>query len=157
MRFTLLVAITFLLGACQSNRHVDYTEADAITVVFSSDDLPAQPIICVPGEGIRETSMAVGLGGYKMLDDLNEAMKKSPEVRVTLPPGTPVIAGFRYSQRERIAARKRCERMVSFDAEQGQTYQLRLEKSPQCTITATRLQDDSWVNQDILDREPTCP
>ncbi|MEE4249781.1 MAG: hypothetical protein V2I38_04270, partial [Alcanivoracaceae bacterium] len=144
MRFALL-AVIFLLSACQSGRHADYASEDAVTLIFSSDDLAAQPIICIPGEGIRETPMSVGIGGYKILDDLNEAMKKSPEVTATVAPDSPVIAGFRYSQRGRIVARKRCERMVSFEASAGQTYQLRLESSPTCTITATRQEGDSWV------------
>tara|TARA_Y100001972_G_scaffold104779_1_gene131905 strand:- start:593 stop:1063 length:471 start_codon:yes stop_codon:yes gene_type:complete len=156
MRFALL-AMVFMLSACQSNRHVDYVSEDAVTLVFSSDDLPAQPIICVPGVGIRETAIAVGLGGNKLFDDLSEAMKKSPEVHATVASGAPVIAGFRYTQRSRIAARKRCERMVSFDAIAGQTYQLRLEAFPMCTITATRQEGDDWVEQDILDSNPTCP
>ena len=156
MRFALL-AMVFMLSACQSNRHVDYVSEDAVTLVFSSDDLAAQPIICVPGKWIQETPMSVGIGGYKVLDDLNEAMKKSPEVRATVASGTPVIAGFRYSQRSRIAARQRCERMVSFDAVAGQTYRLHLEKSPICTITATRQEGEDWVKQDVLSSKPSCP
>ncbi|MCC1496519.1 hypothetical protein [Alcanivorax sp. 1008] len=156
MRFALLAAI-FMLSACQSSRHADYAGEDAITLIFSADDIAAQPIICIPGEGIRETPLSVGIGGYKILEDLNEAMKKSPEVRATIMPESPVIAGFRYTQRSSVAPRKRCERMVSFEASAGQTYQLRLEKSPMCTITATRLEGESWVEQDIIDSAPSCP
>ncbi|MDF1629039.1 MAG: hypothetical protein P1U78_04495 [Alcanivoracaceae bacterium] len=156
MRFALLAAI-FMLSACQSSRHADYAGEDAITLVFSADGIAAQPIICIPGKGIRETPVAVGLGGYKFFDDLNEAMNKSAEVRATVAPDKTVTAGFRYSQIDRNAARKRCEGMVSFEATAGQTYQLRLEKSPMCTITATRLEGESWVEQDILGNAPSCP
>lgn len=156
MRFALL-AVICMLSACQSARHIDYASEAAVTLIFSSDDLAAQPIICVPGKGIQETSVAVGIGGYKIFDDLNEAMNKSPEVHATVAPDSAVIAGFRYSQRSRAAGRKRCERMVSFDAIAGQTYQLRLESSPRCTITATRQDGDSWVKQDVLDSNPACP
>lgn len=155
MRFALLAA-ALLLSACQSSRHIDYASEDAITLIFSSDDLAAQPIICVPGEGIRQTSLSVGIGGYKILEDLNEAMKKSAEVHATIAPKSPVIAGFRYTQRGSVKPRKRCETMVSFEASPGQSYKLRLESSPACTITAMRQDGDNWVKQDVLDSNPVC-
>lgn len=154
MRIALLAAI-FLLSACQSGRHIDHVGEDSATLVFSSDDLPAQPVICMPGKGLQETSLSVGIGGYKVLDDLNEAMKKSAEVRASVPAGTPVTAGFRYTRRDRFD-RDRCLRLIRFDAVAGETYQLRLEKSPECGITATRLDGENWVEQEAQDNDITC-
>ncbi len=154
MRIALLAAVC-LLSACQSGNHIDYTGEDAATLVFSSDDLPAQPVICVPGKGLQETSLSVGLGGYKALEDLNEAMKKSPEVRTSVAAGTAVTAGFRYTRRDRFD-RDRCLGLIRFDAVAGETYQLRLEKSPECGITTTRLDGENWVEQEAQQNDVTC-
>ena len=154
MRIALL-AVVCLLSACQSGRHLDHAGEDAATLVFSSDDLPAQPIICVPGKGLQETGLSVGIGGYKALEDLNEAMKKSPEVRASVAAGDTVTAGFRYTRRDRFH-RDRCQNMVSFEAVAGETYQLRLESSPACAITATRLDGESWVAQDVQESTAAC-
>ena len=154
MRIALLAAVC-LLSACQSGRHIDHAGEDAATLVFSSDDLPAQPIICVPGKGLQVTGLSVGIGGYKALEDLNEAMKKSPEVRASVAAGSSVTAGFRYTRRDRFN-RDRCQSMVSFDAVAGETYQLRLEKSPECAITTTRLDGESWVAQETQKSDASC-
>lgn len=154
MRIALLAAAC-LLSACQSGRHIDHTGEDTATLVFSSDNLPAQPIICVPGKGLQETALSVGLGGYKALEDLNEAMKKSPEVRARVAAGSSVTAGFRYTRRNRFS-RDRCQGLVRFDAVAGKAYQLRLEKAPECGITATRLDGESWVEQEAQESTATC-
>ena len=154
MRIALLAALC-LLSACQSGRHVDHTGEDAATLVFSSDGLPAQPVICMPGKGLQETALSVGLDGYKALEDLNEAMKKSPEVRVSVAAGSPVTAGFRHTRRDRFN-RDRCLGLIRFDAVAGETYQLRLEKSPQCSITATRLAGEEWVAQEVQESPASC-
>ena len=154
MRIALLAAVC-LLSACQSGRHIDHTGEDAATLVFSSDGLPAQPVICVPGKGLQETALSVGLDGYKALEDLNEAMKKSPEVRASVAAGTSVTAGFRYTRRDRFS-RDRCVVMVRFDTEAGETYQLHLEKAPECTISATRVDGDKRVPLTVSESAATC-
>lgn len=154
MRIALLAAVC-LLAACQSGRHIDHTGDNAATLVFSSDGRPAQPVICVPGKGLQETALSVGLDGYKALEDLNEAMKKSPEVQASVAAGTSVIAGFRYTRRDRFD-RDRCLGLIRFDAVAGETYQLRLEKSPECGITATRLDGENWVEQEAQENDITC-
>lgn len=154
MRIALLATLC-LLAACQSGRHIDHTGEDAATLVFSSDGLPAQPVICVPGKGLQETPLSVGLGGYKALEDLNEAMKKSSEVHARVATGSAVTAGFRYTRRDRFH-RDRCLGLIRFDAVAGATYQLRLEKSPECGITATRLDGENPVEQETREGTTTC-
>ena len=155
MRIVLLATFC-LLAACQSGRYLDHRGSDAATLVFASDDLTAQPLICAPGKGLQKTPLAIGLGGYKMLEDLNETMKKSPEVRASVATDSSVVAGFQHSQRGRSSPRKQCRVMARFDAAAGQTYRLRLEKSPVCAITVSRLEHDKWVEQETRESPANC-
>ena len=143
MRVVLLVGVILLAG-CQLAFHQDYSGEDAATLVFSSDDLPAQPVICVPGEGFRDTRIAVGRGGMKMLDDLNEAMKKSPEVEVSIPAGRDVIAGFRHRSLERPGDRDGCRQAVRLSPSANARYRLHLEDGDRCLISTSQWQNEQW-------------
>lgn len=143
MRLALL-ATTCLLTACQSMFHQDYAGDNAAILTFSSDDLPAQPVICVPGEGFRETSFSVGRDGYKILNDLNEAMKKSPEVVVKVQASGETLAGFRYRDSARTAEKSRCRIAMRFSSEPGEHYQLRLDDD-RCAVSVTRLSGTEWL------------
>ncbi|MFN3712636.1 MAG: hypothetical protein ACK4SX_03135 [Alcanivoracaceae bacterium] len=156
MKYVLLAALG-LLSACQSAHYANYSGDDSATLVFTSDGVTAQPVICAAEKQLRNTDLSVGLGGYKMLEDLNEAMKKSPEVRTMIPANSTVTAGFRHSQRGRLEARKLCLRTVSFDSVTGETYRLHLEKSPACAISAFRLDGDVWVEQSVKPSDGACP
>jgi hypothetical protein len=155
MKYALLASLA-LLGGCQSAHYSNYGGEDAATLVFSSDGVTAQPVICVAGKGLVKTDLSVGLGGYKMLEDLNEAMKKSPEVSARIPGGATVTAGFRQVQRGRFEPRKVCLRTVSIDSAAGETWRLHLEKSPACTITAFRLDGETWLEQSVKPGDEDC-
>ena len=142
MRLALLASVC-LLSACQSAYHHDHVGEAAATLHFGSDDLPAQPVICVAGEGFRETRMAVGRDGYKILTDLNEAMKKSPEVSAQIQASASTVAGFRYRDSARTAEKSRCRTAMRFATEPGQHYRLRLEDN-RCAVSVTRQSGDEW-------------
>ena len=130
MRLALLASVC-LLSACQSAYHHDHVGEAAATLHFGSDDLPAQPVICVAGEGFRETRMAVGRDGYKILTDLNEAMKKSPEVSAQIQASASTVE------------KSRCRTAMRFATEPGQHYRLRLEDN-RCAVSVTRQSGDEW-------------
>lgn len=143
MRLALLATVC-LLSACQSAFHHDHAGENVATLTFSSDDLPAQPVICVAGEGFRETRTAVGRDGYKILDDLNEAMKKSPEVSARVAASENTVAGFRYRDSARTAEKSRCRTAMRFRTEPGQHYRVRLEDN-RCTVSVTQQSGDEWL------------
>lgn len=142
MRLALLATVC-LLSACQSTFHHDHVGDNAATLHFSSDDLPAQPVICVAGDGFRDTRTAVGRDGFKILTDLNEAMRKSPEVSAQVAASAATVAGFRYRDSARTAERSRCRTAMRFVTEPGQHYRLRLEDN-QCTVSVSRQNGEEW-------------
>lgn len=156
MRVALLVGVTLLAG-CQLKFHQDYQGDDAATLLFSSDDLAAQPVICVPGEGFRDTRVAVGRGGMKLLDDLNEAMGKSPEVKVQVAASDTLVAGFRYQRGGRHEERQRCRAAHAFQVEAGKTYQLMLGKGNDCPLTVSVTGDDGWQPHPSQVTDWSCP
>ena len=156
MRVVLLVGVILLAG-CQLAFHQDYPGEDAATLVFTSDDLPAQPVICVPGEGFRDTRIAVGRGGMKILDDLNEAMKKATEVTVQVAASDRVVAGFRYREGARAGDKQRCRTAHAFQAEPGATYQLMLGKGDDCPLTVHLAGEDGWQPHPSQPTDWTCP
>jgi hypothetical protein len=156
MRLALLATLV-LLTACQNSFHTDHNASDAVTLIFSSNDLPAQPAICVPGTGFRDTRFAVGRAGSKILDDLNEAMKKSAEVTATVAASDTLVAGFRYRDSGRAGAEKnRCRRAVRFAAETGQTYHLRLDDAASCAVSVTQSRGEEQVRVDAENSDWIC-
>ena len=158
MKPLLVPALALLFSGCHhfSGYQQPYGD-DTAEITFTSNDTAAQPVICVPGEGFQSTDYSIAqqpIGGDSM-NELMEAMKKSPEVRASVAAGSSVTAGFRYTRRDRFN-RDRCQSMVSFDAVAGETYQLRLEKSPECAITTTRLDGESWVAQETQKSDASC-
>lgn len=144
LRLPSLLITMLLLTACQSAVYQNqfYPPAsgeDSAELVFSSDDLAVQPLICLPGSGWRPTAEAVGRGDSKVFDDLNKVLRKAREVTVRVPAGE-IQAGFRYRESGRYADHSRCQVDGAFSAQAGERIQLlfRRDDGGQCLLEARR-------------------
>ena len=84
-RIAFITCVAALTG-CQHFSYQPPYGDDIAEITFTSNDVPAQPSICVPGEGFQATEYSIAqkpIGGDAM-NDLLSAMKKSVEVSTTL-------------------------------------------------------------------------
>ena len=144
LRYPTLLIAALLLSACESAFYQDqfYPAAsgdDTVELLFSSDGLPVQPLICLPGSGWRATPQAVGRGEGKVFDDLNKVLGKAREVSIRVPAGE-VLAGFRYRESGRYTDPSRCQVEAGFVAEAGDRIQLlfRRDDQGQCRVDVNR-------------------
>jgi hypothetical protein len=141
MRIISLLLSLLWLSGCQQF-HLDHSGDDTTTLVFTSADLPAQPLICQPGEGAIETRHAVGRSGIKLIEDLNERLNKQIAVEAQVRANDALEVGFRYRDGGRTASKSRCRATVRFDARAGERYEVRLQDSS-CTLSVFHLDGDS--------------
>jgi hypothetical protein len=139
MRALFLVITTLAISGCQP-LHRDANPAHGATLMFTSDNLPAQPVICSEN-GFQETRMAVGRSGLKVLSDLNERLGKAEQVNAIIDAGQGVTAGFKTRRGSRPGSKSRCKIATRFDTEPGGRYQLHLKQENTCVIEVFQLTD----------------
>lgn len=139
-RYPALLIAVLLLSACESALYQDqfYPPAsgdNTVELLFSSDDLAVQPLICQPGSGWQPTEQSVGRGEGKVFDDLNKLLRKANEVSIRVPAGE-VLAGFRYRESGRYADHARCQVEAGFTTEAGDQIRLvfRRDNKGQCLL-----------------------
>ena len=123
-----LVAIMSLLPGCQKLAYQPATGDDTATITFTSENLAVQPMICVPAQGFEPTEYAVSHEPFSsdFFTQLNESLKKLPEVETTIVAGTAVRVGFSYTSKEASSkgqgVRDRCKVALLFTPEAGASY-----------------------------------
>ena len=124
MRPILLASLVALASGCS---HYHGPEgSDAATVVFTSNNVAAQPMVCVPGEGFQATRYALSRNPFDSdaITQLNDTLRKSAEVPATLPAGEPVRLGVQFQEKRNkdAPAPFRCNAAVRFTPQAGATY-----------------------------------
>lgn len=155
-----LAFITFAiaLSGCQHFNYQPPYGDDTAQITFTSNDTPAQPAICVPGEGFQSTEYSIAqkpIGG-DALNELMETMKKSVEVTTTLTPSTQTRIGVSYNQQNSAGtSRDRCKIALQFEAVAGEHYQAKFDYSrSQCGLSIT---DSSGQSADAVQIDWKCP
>jgi len=142
MRSLIILASALMLGACQSSFYNHVPESDAATLVFSSNNQAVQPMVCVPGQGFKDTRYAVGRSGSQLSDELAEVLHKRNEVEVTVNPSEHTVVAFRFRQANRSGRANRCRVATTFPTQAGQAYQVRfIRESSACHISVIPLDD----------------
>lgn len=124
MRPILLVSLVALASGCSHYHGPE--DNNAATVVFSSNNVAAQPMICVPGSGFQSTRYALSRNPFDAdaITQLNDTLRKSPEVPATVPADTPVRLGVQFQEHRQKGgpAPFRCNAAVRFTPQAGVTY-----------------------------------
>lgn len=137
----LVVVVALWLNGCQYLAYQPPESGETASLVFTSDGVAAQPMVCVPGRGFKATeySLARQSSENESLADLNEALKKQATVEVAIPAGESLLAGVRYNKPNQHRGRDRCKVAVRFTPEAGARYQARFVMSgEQCGLSLTR-------------------
>ncbi|EKF75744.1 hypothetical protein A11A3_02707 [Alcanivorax hongdengensis A-11-3] len=145
-----------LLAGCQHFSYQAPTGDDTATVIFTSDDLVAQPVVCVPGEGFQSTEYALGVNTLdsKSIDEMLNSMKKATKVSTQVSAGSTRI-GVTMNQRENDGSRDRCKVALQFDALKGARYQAHFTRSAgQCGLS---LNDESGAPTNAVLVDWQCP
>ncbi len=124
MRPILLASLVALASGCS---HYHGPEgSDTATVVFTSNNVAAQPMVCVPGKGFQSTRYALSRNPFdsEAISQLNETLRKSAEVPASLPAGEPVRVGVQFRETREMGnpAPFRCNAAVRFTPQAGATY-----------------------------------
>lgn len=119
----ILLASTLALASGCAHYHGP-EGSDAATVVFTSNNVAAQPMVCVPGKGFQGTRHALAQKPFesRAFTPINEALRKSEEVPATLPPGEPTRIGVQLSDRQGGAGPFRCNAAILFTPQPGARY-----------------------------------
>lgn len=129
MKYTLaLLALTSALAGCQKLAYQPAEGDNTATLVFSSDNVAVQPMICVPGKGFEPTEYAVSQAPFKsdFFTQLNDSLKKAEQVETTVPAGTSLRIGFSYAakdpNKQGPGVGDRCKLAIVFKPEAGGRY-----------------------------------
>lgn len=158
MKRLAFIACAFALSGCQHFSYQPPYGDDTAQITFTSNDLPAQPAICVPGEGFKSTEYSIAqkpIGGDAM-NDLLETMKKSVEVTTTLNASSQARIGVSYNQQKNGGtSRDRCKIALLFEAIAGEHYQAKFDYSgSQCGLSLT---DSNGQSADAVQIDWECP
>jgi len=161
MRSLIILASALMLGACQSNFYHHEPESDAATLIFSSNNQAVQPMVCVPGQGFKDTRYAVGRGGSQLADELAEALNKRIEVEATVTPSAHTLVAFRFRQSKRSGIADRCRIAAAFPTQAGETYQVRfIREFSTCRISVISRDDEKELSIEYVSRstsqQPEC-
>ena len=137
MKRLAFIACAFALSGCQHFSYQPPYGDDTAQITFTSNDLPAQPAICVPGEGFK-------------------SMKKSVEVTTTLNASSQARIGVSYNQQKNGGtSRDRCKIALLFEAIAGEHYQAKFDYSgSQCGLSLT---DSNGQSADAVQIDWECP
>ena len=153
--FLALALSTFLLAGCQ---HLSYSPAEGentATVVFTSENIAVQPMVCVPGKGFKATEFAVSHQPYdsEFFTQLNETLKKQPQVTTTVPAGESIRLGFSYTEKDATdkgpGVKDRCKVAILFKPTAGDQYAAHFSLADgECAMSLT--QADSPVADAVI-------
>ncbi len=123
MKKTLMLLPAVLLAGCQMFQYQEPGGENTATVMFTGDTA-AQPVVCVPGRGFKDTktSLAVKPWDTNAFDELFSAMKKAEQVPVTVAADGRTRIGVVYNERDASMGRDHCRVAVQFNARPGARY-----------------------------------
>lgn len=158
MKRLAFITCAMALAGCQHFSYQPPYGDDIADITFSSNNTPAQPSICVPGEGFQATEYSIAqkpIGGDAM-NDLLETMKKSVEVSTTLKASSQARIGVSYNQQSGAGmSRDRCKIALQFEAVAGEHYQAKFDYShSQCGLSLT---DSNGNSADAVQVDWECP
>ncbi len=152
-----LLLLLFVSG-CARFAYQPASGDNTASVTFSSDGIGVQPMICVPGKGFKATEISVASNDSdsEFVTQVNEALKKQPEVTTLVPGDNDTRVGFSYAEDKKAAGtRERCKVAVFFRARAGAHYRAHFSlPGGQCALTLTS-EDDAAV--DAVAVPYTCP
>ncbi|QJX02988.1 hypothetical protein HML84_19150 [Alcanivorax sp. IO_7] len=120
IRITTALLPLALLTGCQMFSYQEPAGADTATVTFTGDT-SAQPAVCVPGKGFKDTQMALAVKPWETnaFDKLFQTMKKGEEVTVSVAASERARVGLVYNEARAAGGRDRCRVAAQFDARPG--------------------------------------
>lgn len=153
-----VVLFALILGGCsQAHYWQSPDDGETATLVFTSHQIAAQPMICRSGQGLvptREALSATPIDPELFADD--QAGEEEGKVRVRVPAGTPVTLGVRFDPQNPERAPGACTARARFSPEPGQRYQAQfVMPGTQCGLSIT---DDE--NRAVAEADPetaSCP
>ncbi|MCC4307280.1 hypothetical protein LL252_01740 [Alcanivorax marinus] len=124
IRITTALLPLALLSGCQMFAYQEPTGAQTATVTFTGD-AAAQPAVCVPGSGFKDTREALAVKPWETnaFDKLFQTMKKSETVTVAVAPSDQARVGVVFSEARAGGGRDRCRVAAQFEARAGERYQ----------------------------------
>ncbi len=158
MKRLAFIACGIVLSGCQHFGYQPPYGDDIAQITFTSNDVPAQPAICVPGKGFQSTEYSIAqkpIGG-DALNDLLETMKKSVEVTTAMQPSKQARIGVVYNQKSNTSMKRdRCKIALQFEAVAGEHYQAKFDYShSQCGLALT---DSNGQRADAVQIDWECP
>lgn len=138
-----LALMAAALAGCQ---HLAYTPPEGdntATVVFASDNIAVQPMVCVPGKGFKATEFAVSHEPFEstFFTQLNDSLKKQPTVETTVAADTSVRLGFSYTAKDSSKGpgiKNRCKVAILFEPAPGGQYEARFSLADgECAMSLT--------------------
>lgn len=158
MKHLAFITCGLLLSGCQHFSYQPPYGEDTAEITFTSNDVPAQPVICVPGKGFQPTEYSIAqkpIGGDAM-NDLLETMNKSMEVTTNLQASSQARIGVSYNQQKGAGgSRDRCKIALQFEAVAGEHYQAKFDYSnSQCGLSLT---NSNGQSADAVQIDWACP
>ena len=144
-QFICAAAATALLAGCQHLAYSPPEGDDTATVVFTSENIAVQPMVCVPGKGFEATEFAVSHEPFEsdFFTQLNETLKKQPEVETTVSTDSAVRLGFSFTAKgntsKGVGVKDRCKVAILFPAQPGGEYRAHfsLTDAGDCAMSLT--------------------
>lgn len=147
-----LLGLSLALTGCQMLSYQEPASGATATVVFSSDNVAVQPVVCVPGKGFKSTEYAVAQKPFKseFFDQLNDSLKKKEQVEVKVPAtGDRIRIGFVLQRKQDNGTYHRCKVAADFGITANATYQAHfVESGDHCGLTVK--QDGQPLNDQFL-------
>lgn len=147
-----------LLSGCARFAYQDASGDSTASVTFTSEGIGVQPTICVPGKGFKSTefSVAPNDSDTDFVTQMNETLKKQPQVITQVPGDEDTRVGFSYTQdRKEAGVRDRCKVAVFFRARAGAHYHAHFSlPGGQCALSLSS-EDDPGVDAVVVPY--TCP
>lgn len=154
----LLMSLLVVLAGCQRFAYQPPGEGPRATVVFSSDNIAVQPMVCVPGKGFQATAYALAQKPFEsdFFNELNESLKKRESVTVEVPVDVPVRIGFSLNRPAPNGPRQRCKVAAQLPVQAGVVYQARFRmEGEHCGIQVSAPDNDLETDATLVPWE--CP
>lgn len=115
-----------LLGGCGVLPYDPPSGPHSATLTFTSDDLAAQPMICVTGAGFQATGTSLAHKPWPgpAFDEAMKTLKKADRVTTTVASGPDTRVGVMLNLRQAQQSRERCKAAVRFNAQPGAHYRI---------------------------------
>lgn len=153
---TLAPLLLMLLAAgCQSPNHWQApARGPTATLVFTSNRIAAQPLVCRPGQGLVPTRKALAATPADP-NPFNGEGEQPGRVRVTLPAGEAVVVAVRFEAGQR-AARSDCRASARFTPAAGGRYRADfVMPGRHCGLSITDARNRAVA--DTRAQAPACP